>query len=100
MANAKWFAKLDANRGYWQMLLDEERQLLTTLNTPVRRYRYQVTPFGIASAQEVFQKRMSQHFGELEGVETDIDDIIVHAETEVKRHHRLQAVLESTIVAN
>ena len=37
---------------------------------------------------------MSQHFGDLEGVETDIDDIIVHAETEVKHDHRLHAVLE------
>ena len=27
---------------------------------------------------------MSQHFGDLEGVETDIDDIIVHADTEMK----------------
>ena len=27
---------------------------------------------------------MSQHFGDLEGVKTDIDDIIVHAETKVK----------------
>ena len=94
MANAKWFTKLDANRGYWQIPLDEESQLLTTFNTPFGRYCYQVTPFGITSAQEVFQKRMSQHFGDLEGVETDIDDIIVHAETEVKHDHRLQAVLE------
>ena len=37
---------------------------------------------------------MSQHFGDLEGVETDIDDIIVHAETEVKQDHRVHAVLE------
>lgn len=37
---------------------------------------------------------MSQHFGDLEGIETDIDDIIVHVETEVKHDHRLQAVLE------
>ena len=94
MANAKWFTKLDANRGYWQIPLDEESQLLTTFNTPFGRYCYQVTPFGITSAQEVFQKRMSQHFGDLEGVETDIDDIIVHAETEVKHDHRVHAVLE------
>ena len=94
MANAKWFTKLDANRGYWQIPLDEESQLLTTFNTPFGRYCYQVTPFGITSAQEVFQKRMSQHFGDLEGVETAIDDIIVHAETEIKHYHRLQAVLE------
>ena len=42
------------------------------------RFCYEVTPFGIKSAQEGFQKRMSQHFGDLEGVETYIDDIIVH----------------------
>ena len=32
MANAKWFTKLDAKRGYWQIPLDEESQLLTTFN--------------------------------------------------------------------
>ena len=37
---------------------------------------------------------MSQHFGDLEGVETDIDDIIVHAETKVTHDQCLQAVLE------
>ena len=94
MANAKWFTKLDANRGYWQIPLDEESQLLTTFNTPFGRFCYQVTPFGIKSAQEVFQKRMSQNVSDLEGVETDIDDIIVHAETEVKHDQRLHSVLE------
>ena len=37
---------------------------------------------------------MSQPFNDLEGVETDIDDVIVHAETGVKHDHRLHAVLE------
>lgn len=94
MANAKWFAKLDANQGYWQIPLDEESQLLTTFNTPFGQHCYQVTPFRITSTQEVFQKRMSQHFSDLEGVETDVNDIIVHAETEEKHDHHLQAVLE------
>ena len=38
MANAKWFTKLDANKGYWQIPLDEESQLLTSFNTPFGRY--------------------------------------------------------------
>ena len=38
-------------------------------------------PFGIKSAQEVFQKRISQVFGDLPGVETDIDDILVWGTT-------------------
>ena len=94
MANAKWFTKLDSDRRYWQIPPDEESQLLTSFNAPFGRYCYLVTPFGITSAQEVFQKRMSQHFGDLEGVITGIDDIIVHADTEVTYDHRLQAVLE------
>ena len=94
MANAKWFAKLDANRGYWQILLNEESQLLTSLNTPFGRFCYQVAPFGIKSTQQVFQKPMNQHFGDLEGVETDIDDKIVHADTEMKHDARLNSVLD------
>ena len=92
MANAKWFTKLDANRGYWQIPLDEESRLLTTFNTP--RFCYQVTPFGIKSAQEVFQKRMHQHFDDLKGIETDIDDVIVHVDTGIKHDNRLHAVLD------
>ena len=45
MANAKWFTKLHANRGYWQIPLDEESQLLTTFSAPFGRFCYQVTPF-------------------------------------------------------
>ena len=37
---------------------------------------------------------MRQHFGDLEGVETDIDDKIVHADTEMKHDARLNSVLD------
>ena len=51
-------------------------------------------PFGSKSAQEVFQKRISQHFGGLEGIKTDIYYIIVHADTEIKHDRRLSSVLD------
>lgn len=37
---------------------------------------------------------MHEHFGDLEGVEADIDDITVHADTEIKHATRLHAVLD------
>ena len=37
---------------------------------------------------------MHEHFGSLEGVEADIDDITVHADTEIKHATRLHAVLD------
>ena len=51
-------------------------------------------PFGVKSAQEIFQKRMVQHFGDLPGVETDIDDILVWGTTKEEHNQRLKAVLQ------
>ena len=82
LAGAIYFSKLDANQlGYWLITLDEESSRLMTFNTPFGHYRFRRMPFGIHSAQEVFQKRISQHFEDLEGVETDIDDILVWGTT-------------------
>ena len=55
VAGATVFSTLDANHGYWQVPLDKESQLLTTFNTEFGRYCYKRMPFGIKSAQEVFQ---------------------------------------------
>ena len=66
LSGASVFSKLDATHGYWQIPLDEPSQLLTTFSTPFGRYCFTRMPFGIKSAQEVFQKRISQHFDDLE----------------------------------
>ena len=57
IAGAKYFSKLDAISGFWQMPLDTECSYLTTFNTPFGRYRFTVVPFGdigVVFAQEVF----------------------------------------------
>ena len=37
---------------------------------------------------------MHQHFGDLEGLETDIDEIVVHVDTAIKHDSRLHTVLD------
>ena len=93
LTGARIFSKLDANCGYWQIPLDTDSQLLTTFNSPFGRYCFQRMPFGIKSAQEVFQKRISQVFGDLPGVKTDIDNILVCGTTKAEHDERLEAVL-------
>ena len=94
LAEAKIFTKLDAHHGYWQIPLDEVTQLPTTFNTQFRRYCYKKMQFGIKSVQEVFQKRMCQSFGDLEGVETDVDDILVYGKTMEEHDERLKKIFQ------
>ena len=94
MSGAQVFSKLDANHGYWQIPLSPESQLLTTFSSPFGRYCFLRMPFGITSAQEIFQKRISQLLGDLPGVETDIDDILIWGKTKEEHDKRLNAVLK------
>ena len=94
LSGAQMFSKLDANHGYWQIPLTEDSQLLTTFSSPFGRYCFMRMPFGIKSAQEIFQKHISQLLGDLPGVETDIDDILVWGKSKEEHDQRLTAVLK------
>ena len=93
LTDAKFFSKLDANSGFWQMPLDEESSYLTTFNTPFGRYRFTVIPFGVVFAQEVFHKTVNEKFHDLPGCETDIDDILIWGRTLEEHDQNLERVL-------
>ena len=93
LTDAKFFSKLDANSGFWQMPLDEESSYLTTFNTPFGRYRFTVIPFGVVFAQEVFHKTVHGKFHDLPRCETDIDDILVWGRTLEEHDQNFERVL-------
>ena len=93
LAGAKYFSKLDATSGFWQMPLDEDSSYLTTFNTPFGRYRFTVVPFGVTFAQEVFHSTVHEHFRDLPGCETDIDDILIWGRTVEEHDRNLERVL-------
>jgi len=80
--------------GFWVVKLDEESSLKTTFNTPFGRYKYLRLPFGIFSAPEVFQKKVSQIFENVEGCEIIMGDILIWGKDEKQHNNRLEAVLE------
>lgn len=94
MAGARYFSKLDASSGFWQIPLEEQSAKLTTFNTPFGRYYFKRLPFGISSAPEVFHRTVAQLFNGLDGVKTIHDDVLVWGTTVDEHDKRLKQALD------
>lgn len=94
MAGAKFFSKLDASHGFWQLKLDPESSKYCTFNTPFGRYCFLRLPFGIKSAPEIFHRAMETIIEGLEGTRVFIDDIIVWGATLQQHNDRLLTLLK------
>jgi transposase InsO family protein len=94
LGGAKVFSKLDASSGYWQIKVDDESSKLLTFNTPFGRHRFKRLPFGIHSAAEVFQKKISEIISDVQGTANDQDDIIVFGKDKEEHDEALKQVLD------
>ena len=75
------FTHLDLTSGYYHLKLHSDSTKLTTFITPYGRYCFKRLPFGISSASEIFQRRMTETLEGVEGVEASQDDILVVGRT-------------------
>ena len=94
MSDVKFFSKMDASAGYWQIKLDKDSVNLLAFNTPFGRYRFMRMPFGIHSASDVFSKRISEIIEEFDGVAHIQDCIIIWASDKKTHDERLRIVLD------
>jgi hypothetical protein len=90
---SKWFAKLDAVHGYFQIPLDEESSLLTTFLLPSGRYRYTRAPMGLNASGDEFCMRSDMAIQGLPGISKLVDDILVEGRTLGELKKRLHKLL-------
>ena len=73
---------------------------MTTFITPWGRFCFNVLPFGVSSGSEKFQKTMNQILLGLEGVECNIDVVLVHGKDQHQHDERPEAVLKRLLEAD
>ena len=93
MNGARFFTKLDASNGYWQIPVDSESSDLLTFATTFGRYKFTRMPYGIHSASEIFQLEISKIIEGINGVANSQDDIIIWADTKEAHDARVTQVL-------
>ena len=93
LSGAAVFSKVDANSGFWQIPLSDDSQQYTTFISPFGRYCFKKLPFGIASAPELFQRRISAVLQGLDGVLCHMDDVLIFGATNAEHDQRLMAAL-------
>ena len=69
-------------------------QRVNNIHHPFGRYEFNKLPFGISSAPEHFQRRVSKVLEGLPGIVCHIDDVLVYGKDEGEHDSRLRAALE------
>ena len=85
MSWASYFSKLDASSGYWQIKVDEQSSNLLTFGTPSGRYGFKHIPYGIHSASDVFQWKVTSIISHITGSANSQDNFVLWEKT-VQEH--------------
>lgn len=92
--DSRWFAKMDAVHGYFQVPLDSESSLLTAFLLPSGKYVYNVAPMGLNASSDEFNERSDRAVQHLEYLMKIVDDMMAQAPTRGLIFIRLREVLE------
>nr|GFB08956.1 TPA: orf y [Tanacetum cinerariifolium] len=90
------FSSFDCKSRFWQVLLDEQSQLLTAFTCPNGHFQWKVVPFSLKQAPSIFQRHMQNALRGLENFCTVyVDDIIVFTESKEKHYIHVLEVLKT-----
>ena len=93
----RYFSQLDCKSGFWQVRLDEDSKPWTAFSCPCGLYEWNVMPFGLKNAPQIFQRMMDRIFGKYSFILVYIDDILVFSKNFHEHIKHLELVFEELI---
>ncbi len=87
------FTKIDLQRGYWQIPLDEASAPLTAFSTPTGHFEYVRLPMGLQMAPAAFNREISIIFQSLPWVSHYFDDVYFASVNMDEHRIKLEQVL-------
>ena len=89
-----YVTSLDFNMGYYSTRVSKRSSGVLTIILPWGKYQYTRLPFGISTAPDEFQRRMTSIFGDMECARVYLDDVLVITAGDFTQHLKdLRAVL-------
>lgn len=101
---SRYFSTMDAKFGYWQVLIAEEDQELTTFITPWGRYKFLRAPMGLSISGDEYNRRGDEALRTATNTVKIVDDILV-SDDDYQQHlnhvwHVLSKCKEQRITLN
>lgn len=96
MEGAKFYTRLDANQGFFQIPLAESSKKYTAIIVDNEIYEFERLPQGLSISPSLFSRVMAQHFSEnlYKDVVVYMDDICAYGDTFEKALSSLKKTLE------
>ena len=92
--DSKWFMKLDALQGYYQLPLSKEASDLSTFLLPSGRYKFLRAPMGLNISSDGFCYRTDEILRPVPDLLKIVDDALLQAPTKAELLRRFRLALE------
>ena len=77
---------LDLNMGYYTIRMFPASQEMTMIVTEFGKFGYNLLPMVMCASREIFQAKVGKLLGDIEGVKTYINDILVLSKDYFTKH--------------
>ena len=93
-SDARFFTKIDLSKGYWQIAVCADDIPKTAFVTPDGHYEFLRMPFGLINSGATLVRGLRQLLGDIEDVESYVDDILIHSESWSSHRVAVEKVLQ------